>query len=351
MLLENKTVDLSERLLNARRMAGLSLQELSDKMNNSISKQAIHQFEQGKSKPESNTLLDLAKSLNVTLDYFFREGSLVFEKLAYRKKVKLTKTEEAAIQETARDKFERYFEIETLTDSNLKFENPIPNTFITNQDDIEAAALALRTKWELGLKPIPSVIDMLEERGLKVIEIDASDAFQGFSAEANDENVIVLNQNDDVFRKRFTAMHELAHIILTIDTSLDEEKTCHNFAGAFLFPRKSVLEAFSEKRKKVAFAELKQQKEYYGISIQAILVRLVKLEIITDATYKGFIIWMNKVGYRTNEPGKYAGIEKPLRFSQLVYRAAIEEMISLSKASSLAGQTLGEFRRTLMGNN
>jgi Zn-dependent peptidase ImmA (M78 family) len=107
----------------------------------------------------------------------------------------------------------------------------------------------------------------------------------------------------------------------------------------------------SEKRKKVAFAELKQQKEYYGLSIQALLMRLRNLEIINDSTYKGFMIWMTKLGYRSKEPGKYAGEEKAIRFSGLVYRAAIEEVVSLSKAASLARQSLGDFRRTLIGNN
>lgn len=351
MLGNNQNVNFSERLASARRMAGLSLQGLADLMENRISKQAINQFEQGKSKPEAGTLQDMAKALNVSLDYFFRATITTFEKLAYRKKAKLTKTEEAAIQETAKDKLERYFEIEALTDTQLKFQNPILGTFISCQEDIENAANTLREKWNLGIKPIPSVIEMLEEKGLKVIEIDASDAFQGFKAEANEELVIVLNKNDNACRKRFTAVHELAHIVLQIDESLDEEKTCHNFAGAFLFPKQSVVEVFSQKRKKVAFAELKQQKEYYGLSIQAILMRLKNLEIINDATYKGFIIWMTKMGYRTKEPGIYVAQEKAIRFSSLVYRAAIEEVVSLSKAASLAGQSLGDFRRTLNGNN
>lgn len=344
-----ENLDFAERLLNARKMAGLSLQEMADRMQNSISRQAIHQFEQGTSKPETNTLLEIAKALNVEIDFFFRTPKLVFEKLAYRKKVKLTKTEEIAIQETAKDKLERYFEIEEITNEHLKFSNPLQNNLVVNQDDIEKAAEALRKAWDLGLKPIPSVIEMLEEKGIKVIEIDASDAFQGFSAIANTEHVIVLNKNDDLCRKRFTAVHELAHIVLQIDESLDEEKTCHNFAGAFLFPKPSVIEVFSDKRKKIAFAELKQQKEYYGISIQAILMRLKNLEIINDSTYKGFIIWMNRVGYRTKEPGVYHGIEKALRFSQLVYRSAIEEVISLSKAAGFMRQSLGEFRKELMG--
>jgi Zn-dependent peptidase ImmA (M78 family) len=349
MSANNQNIDFAERLASARRMAGLSLQGLADLMENSISKQAINQFEQGKSKPESGTLQDMAKALNVSLDYFFRTTTTTFEKLAYRKKVKLTKTEEAAIQETAKDKLERYFEVEALTDTQLKFQNPIAGTYISSQEDIENAANALREKWNLGIKPIPSVIEMLEEKGLKVIEIDASDAFQGFSAEANEELVIVLNKNDDACRKRFTAVHELAHIVLQMDENLDEEKTCHNFAGAFLFPKQSVFEVFSEKRKKVAFAELKQQKEYYGLSIQALLMRLRNLEIINDSTYKGFMIWMTKMGYRSKEPGQYAGAEKALRFSSLVYRAAIEEVVSLSKAASLAGMNLGDFRRELMG--
>ena len=97
--------------------------------------------------------------------------------------------------------------------TQLKFQNPILGTFISCQEDIENAANTLREKWNLGIKPIPSVIEMLEEKGLKVIEIDASDAFQGFKAEANEELVIVLNKNDNACRKRFTAVHELAHIV------------------------------------------------------------------------------------------------------------------------------------------
>lgn len=85
------------------------------------------------------------------------------------------------------------------------------------------------------------------------------------------------------------------------------------------------------------------------LSIQALLRRLRDLDIINEATYKGFLIWMTKVGYRTKEPGQYAGLEKPMRFSQLLYRAAIEEVISLSKAAGLNNQSLSEFRRVLMG--
>ncbi len=338
----------AERLSSARKMAGLSLQALADKMHNQISKQAIHQFEQGKSKPEADTLLALTKALNVRLDFFFSNAQVQFEKLEYRKKVKLSKTEEVAINETAKDWFSRYFELEELMDGHVSFVNPLEGMLIQQEEDIERAANTLRERWELGTKPISNVIEMLEQRGVKVLEVQATNGFQGFSAEANGRLVVVLNANDDAFRKRFTALHELAHIVLQFTEGLDVERCCHRFAGAVLFPQQSVMETFSSKRKKLAFAELLQQKCYYGISIQAILRRLRDLDIINEATYKGFLIWMTKVGYRTKEPGQYAGLEKPMRFSQLLYRAAIEEVISLSKAAGLNNQSLGEFRKTLV---
>jgi Zn-dependent peptidase ImmA (M78 family)/DNA-binding XRE family transcriptional regulator len=343
--------DLAERLTTARRMAGLSLQELADKVEHRISRQAIHQFEQGQSKPETETLLALAKALDVKLDYFYRTSNVAFDKLEYRKKVKLSKTEEVAIQETAKDRFSRYFELEELTNAKSSFKDHKQTFEINDLTDIEKAAESLREAWNLGSKPIPSVIEMLEEKGIKILEVDASDGFQGFCAEANHELVIVINANDDPFRKRFTALHELAHITLNIKEDLDVEKCCHSFAGAFLFPKQSVIEAFSAKRKKLSFAELIQQKCYYGISIQALLVRLRNLDIISEATYKGFVIWLTKSGCRTKEPGQYAGVEKALRFSQLLYRAAIEEVISLSKAASLSNQSLSEFRKILAGGN
>jgi hypothetical protein len=35
------------------------------------------------------------------------------------------------------------------------------------------AAKELRKKWKLGYDPIPDVVEMLEDKGYKVIEIDA----------------------------------------------------------------------------------------------------------------------------------------------------------------------------------
>ncbi|MDI9859334.1 helix-turn-helix domain-containing protein [Flectobacillus roseus] len=343
---------ISERLLVARKMAGISLQELADKVSlvHPISRQAIHQFEQGKTNPEPSTLLAIAKALGVDINFFFREHKVSFGKIEYRKKVKLSKTEEISIQEKSKDILERYFELESITNSFLHFSNPLGEFLITNNSDIEKAADTLREKWELGTKPIPSVLEMLEEKGIKIVEIPTTDGFQGFCAKVDEQIIIVLNQNDNSVRKRFTALHELGHILLKFSEEIDIEKACHYFAGALLFPKKSVIESFSAKRHKIALVELIQLKEYYGISIQAMLIRLKHLAIINETTYKSIVIWLSKSKQGgKNEPGEFRGDETPIRFNQLLYRAAVEEIVSLSKAASIANISLTTLRRKLAG--
>jgi transcriptional regulator with XRE-family HTH domain len=55
----------ASRLVSARKMAGLSLQLLADRLENAVTKQALNKYEQGKMKPDSKGLIALANALNV----------------------------------------------------------------------------------------------------------------------------------------------------------------------------------------------------------------------------------------------------------------------------------------------
>jgi Zn-dependent peptidase ImmA (M78 family) len=129
------------------------------------------------------------------------------------------------------------------------------------------------------------------------------------------------------------------------------EKLCHAFAGAFLMPEKLFRNEFGENRQNVLTKELILLKEIYGISIQAIMARAKRLKLISDTYYKTFSIFFSKLGYRTNEPGKFSGIEKSNRFEQLLVRAVGEEIISYSKAAALKGVNLTTFRDYLADIN
>jgi len=322
-------------------MAGLSLQELADRMEKPVSRQAICKYEQGKMQPDSSALLSLASVLSVRPDYFFREPAQL-STIEFRKHAHLPEKERERIEAKALDMLERYRELESCLALDSSFVHPFPGAVIASFDDAGHYAEKLREAWNLGIDPIPDVVEMLESYNIRVIILDAQEGFDGLSAWSGDIPVIVFNKNRDVVRRRFTALHELAHLLFRCEaaTPRENEKLAHAFAGAFLFPKESFLRAFGEKRTHFTERELLDMKEYFGISVAAIMARARGLDVISEFTYRNFCIAWSK--YRIDEPGEYRAKEEPARFRQLLDRAASEEIITMSKAAELAGKSYNE---------
>lgn len=344
-LMEN---NFANRLISARKMAGMSLQALANKLENVVTKQSLNRYEQGKMKPDSDLVIEIANVLNVPVNYFYTEPSvdIRFENIDFRKySTKLNSTEEESIQEKAKDVFERYFELENLLNLNEESDYFTYPKEIQSAKDAEEAADAIREKWNLGYDPIPDVIEMLEDKGYKVVDIETFGAFDGFKADVGKKKVIVLRkigEDDDVVRKRFTALHELAHHTLTFPDEIDpkiEERFCHAFASALLYPSEMAKKELQKDRFHFYERELTLIKERWGISFSAIFSRARQLEIINESVYRRF-----NVGYRSRkyhlpnvEPGRYKSNEKPTRLERLVYVGLGKEMLSINEAAYYAG--------------
>lgn len=355
---ENKSV-FSTRLKLARKMAGMSLQDLSDVLQNRVSKQSLNKYEMGQMNPTSEVLLLLAKALNVKPEYFLKQKQAELGSISFRKKASLTKKDEEAIIEKARDYLERHLELEFILAVENKFTNPLIDLLIHNKADVEAAADKLREHWELGTNPISNVIEMLEFKGIKVFLINDVDDIDGFSAftENNIPLVVVNTHNKPIERVRFTIIHELAHLLLIFDAAINEDHKaveihCHHFSSCFLIPSKKLKEMIGgNARHYIAINELLNIKEYYGISLRAIVHRLKDLKVITDTYYQKWVIYMSKTYGGKNEPGSYKGIEKSNYFEQMVSRALSEGLISLSKAASLCNISTNAIRKLFAGVN
>lgn len=338
----------ANRLISARKMAGLSLQNLADKLGNVVTKQSLNKYEQGIMKPDSDLVIAISNVLNVPVNYFYTEPAvaITFSNIGFRKySSKLNNTEEEAVKEKAKEVFERYFELENIlhvNDDRQYFKYPSP---IQTVEDAEKAAIALRKEWDLGYDPIPDVVEMLEDKGYKVIEIEAPYSFDGFKADINDQKVIVLRKTapeDDIVRKRFTALHELAHHALIIPDETpekEEEKLCHAFASALLYPAEMAIKEMCKERFHFYQNELQIIKERWGLSFPAIFNRALQLGIITPNVYKRF-----NIGYRSrkyhelnNEPGRYPGKEKPVKIERLVYIGLAKEVLTINEAAYFAG--------------
>lgn len=338
----------AKRLKSARTLAGMSQDELVYSMDGIISKNAISKYEKGLMMANSEVLIKLAKALSVKPDYFFREFSVEINNIEFRKKNALGVKQVNAIKEKVIDIVQRYLELEQFLDIKSEFNNPIANSTISSKKDIEQAVNFVLKKWKLGVNALPNVIELLEDNEIKVIEIDAPEQFDGFSGWADQRfPVIVLNKHYGIERKRLTALHELGHLLMNFSNNFTQkeiEKMCFQFAGAMLMPEETFKRELGANRSRISLQELVALKEEYGISIQAIMARAKDLGVISEFRYISFRKYIS--GNRKEEGlGAYVGKENSNRFKQLVYRAASEEVISMSKAANLSNQKLAAFRK------
>lgn len=340
------------RLKNARIMKGYSMDELVAAMGNKISKMSISKYEKNEMSPNSTVVISLAKALNQPVDYFFRPFTLQIESIKFRKKSsKFSAKQENMIKEQISDLIERYINIEEICNASVNFSSPI-QTKISNSQQVKAAAAELREVWNIGIDGIVNVIDLLEEKGIKILEIEAPASFDGLSSMVNDKYpVIVLNKSFIPERKRFTALHELGHLILSFSQEVsdkEEEALCNLFANEMLILEFVFKNLIGTSRHDISYQELKAIQLQYGISCDAMMYKAKFYEIITEQRYKTYCIQKNRnPAFRNLFEKSLYYREESDRFVRLVYNALSNELITVSKAASLLHQSVEQVRGDL----
>ena len=339
----------AERFKSARLLNGFSLQDLADRLGKRVTRQALHRYEKGEVLPDSTMIGLLSDALNVRPDFFFRTMQVVIGEIEYRK-LRMPVKEEAKIREQTRDYLSRYIELEEILGIEHAFDNPLKDLPpVSTYEQVNAAAELLRECWDLGKGAIVNIPELLEERFVKVVRIDADASFDGLQTFVNGTIPVVAynsNLSHMKYRVRFTLLHELAHLLLQFGdlTHAQKEKLCHQFAGAMLLPEATIKKELGAHRTKLSFQELGNVKRQYGISMQALVMRANVCGIVNDHYVRQFFNSLDQMGWGKEEPVAYEGTEESGRFDQLVYHALAEELISTSKAAALKNQTLAAFR-------
>ncbi|MCR5766393.1 MAG: ImmA/IrrE family metallo-endopeptidase [Treponema sp.] len=342
----------AQRLKNARVMKGYSMDELVSAMGNSLSKMAISKYEKCQLSPNSSVIISLSKALEQPVDYFFKPFTVRIDSVKFRKiKSKLGAKQEKSIKENISDLVERYITIEEICNAAVIFNSPFKDKISTSVQ-VKKAAFDLRELWKIGNDGIVNVIDLLEEHGIKVMEIDAPDSFDGLSSMVNDKYpVIVLNKNFPSERKRFTALHELGHIILPFDESVEEkneENLCSLFSNEMLILESVFKNMFGSSRHDISYQELRAIQMQYGISCDALMYKAKESGIISEQRHKTYCIQKNRIPeFKKRMETSLYPPEESNRFVRLVYNALSNELITTSKAASLLHQSLEQVRGDL----
>lgn len=333
------------RLKQLRLARNLSLEALAAEMGGIVTKQAISKYENGRAQPSPVVMTKLASVLRVKAAYFFREPTINLEFIAYRRSPALRKREKERVKSIVEQALEYRIRLQELSGQFDESMIPIRKWKVNDLEDTEKAAEELREHWELGLAPISNVCDTLEDHGLAVLTVEASEKFDGISAIAYDDErrvkavATVTRRDIDGERQRLNLTHELGHIVLDIPKEIDEEQAAFRFGAAFLAPSKRVFDEVGEKRALIQVAELLLLKKQFGLSMQALVYRLHELGVITNSYYRDWWPLFDNYGWRTREP-EALPYEEPHWLRRTTLRLLSEGLISQGDAERMLSERI-----------
>lgn len=347
---------IGQRLKLARTAAGLSLRRLEERIGHRVTAQAIGKYERNESMPSSGVLIALAGALSVSVDYLVGDQEMVLEAVEFRKKKITGKREVAQVEAKVLHMLERYLMVEEflgLTSVNWDKPREAPYPVASDPGEADFAAHSLRLSWGLGLDPIPNLVELMEEHGIKVLSC-ALGNIDGLLARVrcggkDPVPVLVVKDSGWGERQRLTMAHELGHLVLDIGAKVDEEKAAFRFAGAFLMPAEALWAAMGKRRSSIGWEELFDLKQLFGVSVQALTYRCKDLGIFSETLYRRLFKDISQLGWRTppyQEPLAMKR-EEPRRFERLCFRALAEGAVSEAKAAELLGISTNELNQRM----
>ncbi|MCX5641911.1 MAG: XRE family transcriptional regulator, partial [Candidatus Omnitrophica bacterium] len=298
-----------------------------------VTKQALSKYERGLIKPSAGVAERLALALGVKTISLCEEPLLSYKSIAYRLEHGLRKKEKMRVENLVARELEKRIRMQNLLQPLLGEMFTLPKFQVKILEEVEEATLQIRKDWNLGLDPIASVTGLLEDRLVHVMEIEVEDKrFDGLSVVAQDAKnkppvaAMVVNRKGVCGERQRSLLHELAHLVLEISHELEEERAAFFFASALLAPKSALYQKIGIRRKNIEAEELLLHKRYFGISIQALLYRLMDLNIINKSYFKSWSREINRRGWKIEEPNESPS-EEPTWLRRNLLRAQSEGII------------------------
>lgn len=299
------------RLTLARQAAGWSKKELAATIGRTPA--AVTQYEAGLARPSGSVVVACAAALGVPVGFFARGRPRLpldvsdahFRSLRSARvgeRLRALATVELVWELT--EQLTRHVRLPALELPDLGDAATDPRT----------AARTVRAAWDLPAGPVPHLVRLLESKGIVVAFLNFSDAdrVDAFSTSAGDRPIVVLTADKgSALRTRFTAAHELAHLLLHTDVipgDIGHEREADAFAAEFLMPAADIAHELPIRVDLQALLELQQR---WGVSVAALLYRCRELGTLSEASYKRAMMRISRLGWRTQEPGEDLPAERP----------------------------------------
>jgi Zn-dependent peptidase ImmA (M78 family)/transcriptional regulator with XRE-family HTH domain len=340
-----------------REQLGLTQQELGDRVR--VTRQTIAAWEKGERDVSVAQLARLARALNVPLGLLL--GTEPEEETTLLFRADDPTVLSVNLRHLLSEKAEDYAAIERLAGELpvLPESRPLQEF---EPDLVEDISREVRDWLGVDDAPLGDVLALFEAKGLKIMCHPLPNKVSGFSAYTNAwGGIIVINSRHALERQYFTALHELAHLILhrrEYDRPAEpakrrgdpREKAANHFASAALLPREIMeKELRGFKLGWIPDPVLADMKLKYGVSMRTVLLRAGALGLISKKQAGQQVGVLNKrYGFHDEQPELPRPERKPKsRLERLTYRALIKDEITTSRAAEVLAKPLMEVRERL----
>jgi Zn-dependent peptidase ImmA (M78 family) len=261
-----------------------------------VSPAAIGQYETGIIAPRADHLDTLARILGVPVAFFAagRPHSRIDASMAHFRSLRSTRVGQRA---KAVAYVEQLWELThaleqrvELPELNLPDGQPSAGSDATTA---EAAARRLRQHWAIGPGPLRHLVRTMEIHGIilslmPVSSADETARVDAFSTSALPRPMVILTPDraDDVYRHRFSAAHELGHLLLHSTAhpgDIEQERQADRFAAELLTP---AAEISAELPTRLHIPALEPISRRWGVSMASLVRRTREVGIASDVAVR-----------------------------------------------------------------
>lgn len=284
------------RLTQARLLAGMTKQKIAETLG--VSAAAVGQWEAAAAQPRPDHLSRLAELLEVPIGFFAaaRPHARLDASTAHFRSLRSTPVSQRA---KAVAFVEQVWELTYALEKRVLLPPVDLPGFAGGEveqsqfpTDPIGAARSLRIRWGLGTGPIPHLVRTMENHGIVVTLIrfagDATAKVDAFSTSRLPRPIVVLTPDraNDVYRYRFTAAHELGHLLLhgnVVPGDPQQEQEANIFAAELLTPREQITPQLPIRVDLRALSHIGKE---WGVSVDSLLYRCREVGSISEPAFR-----------------------------------------------------------------
>lgn len=280
------------RLTQARVLAGMTKQDLADKLG--VSPAAVGQYEAGIMRPRPDHIDALSSTLDFPVAFFGsgRPYARLDSSMAHFRSLRTTRVSERA---KAIAYVEQLWELTFALEKRVELPpvdlpQPPPLSSLPVGAGPEVVAREVRRQWGIDKGPLRHLVRTMELHGIivSVLSVAGDDVARvdAFCTSRLPRPVVILTPDraNDIYRHRFTAAHELGHLVLHSDIvsgDLEQEREASRFAAELLTPAAEIERELPSRFRVAALEELSR---VWGVSPASLVRRSKELGVISDVS-------------------------------------------------------------------